>query len=163
MKRSGLVLVVVMAMVAPMAWSQETGESAGRYATYTISLDSSELPDGGRVDVSHFRQIVFSDAPGHPLDGTNADCVGMMIFTASGAITSASGSCYIKDVAGNGASMWWRMDEAATADCPMICGSWGYFDGYGAFKGISGSGTWKQTSLFADGNMGTWEGSFSLK
>jgi len=163
MKNCVLAFVIVMVAMVPAVFGQESGASSGRYATYTISADSTELPDGGRVDISHFRQIVFADQPGHPLDGTNADCVGMMLFAKGGAITSASGSCYVKDAAGNGASMWWRMDEAGTADCPAMCGSWGYFDGYGKFKGVSGSGTWKQTSLFPDGNMGTWKGSYSMK
>ena len=163
MKRCGILCVVVMMAAVPGAFAQSTGDGGGRYATHTMSVDSTELPDGGRVEVSHFRQVVFADKAGNPLDGTNADCVGMNMFSKGGAVTSASGSCYISDASGNGASMWWRMDEAGTAGCPILCGSWGYFDGYGKFKGISGSGTWKQTSLFPDGSIGTWTGSYSLK
>lgn len=163
MKRCGLVLAAAMLMMVPSVFGQGPGSDAGRYATHNISVDSTELPGGGHVDILHYHQVVFADDPASPLDGTSGDCVGMTMFAGSGAVTTASGSCYIKDAAGNGVSMWWRMDTAGTADCPMMCGSWGYFDGYGKFKGITGQGTWKQVNMFADGHTGTWTGSYSLK
>ena len=144
MKRCGILWCAVMLAVMSGGFAQASENGGGRYATYTISVDSTELPGGGHVEISHFYQVVFADDTGDPLDGTHADCVGMTMFASSGAATSASGSCYIKDASGNGISMWWRMDEGGTPACPNSCGSWGYFDGYGTFKGISGSGTWKR-------------------
>ncbi len=70
-------------------------------------------------------------------------------------ILSGSGVCYPKDVHGDGTSLRWKIEQAATATCPDQCGSFSYLDGYGRFKGITGTGTWVRTHLFSDGAMGT--------
>jgi hypothetical protein len=161
MKRVGNVVAILLIMAAPAVFGGDSGTATGRFATHTMSTDSTELPDGGRVDVAHYYQITFSDQAGHPLDNTNANCVGMYVFSMDGSVASASGTCFGADVGGNMTSFWWRLEEAGTASCPGMCGSWGYFDGTGKFKGITGSGTFRQTTMFPEGSTGTWKGSFS--
>ncbi len=161
MKRVGTVFTVLLILVAPAVFGGDSGTATGRFATHTMSTDSTELPDGGRVDIVHYNQFAFSDQPGHPIDNTTADCVGRYLFSNDGDVEAASGICFATDAGGNMTSFWWRFEEAATANCPLMCGSWGYFDGTGKYKGVSGTGTWKQSSVFGDDGVGTWKGSFS--
>lgn len=161
MKRVACAMVLVLVITAPAVFGQDNG--SGRFGMHNMSTNSTDLPGGGRVDVVHYHQVVFADQPGHPLDNTAADCVGMYRFNAGGTIDSASGSCFTKDAEGDGSSFWWRFEKQGTSDCPGVCGTWGYYDGFGKFKGISGSGVWQQTTMFPDGGAGTWEGTYTLK
>jgi hypothetical protein len=92
-----------------------------------------------------------------------ADCVGLFVVSADGAIVAASGSCYSQDAAGDGLSYWWRMEKGGTADCPDLCGSYGYFAGYGKYQGITGAGNWERQGLVADGSVGVWDGTYSMR
>jgi len=162
MKRVLFAAAILTIVATPAVFAGDSGSGSGRFATHNGSTEVTSLPDGGRVEVAHYHQTVFASQAGHPLDNTNADCVGMYVFSADGAPSSASGSCFGKDADGDGTSYWWRLDKAGTSDCPGLCGSWGYFDGTGKFKGISGNGTFKQSTIFPDGSTGTWKGSYSI-
>jgi hypothetical protein len=162
MKRVGTVFTVLLIVAAPAVFGGDSGTASGRFATHTMSTDATDLPDGGRVEIAHYYQATFSDQEGFPLDNTSSDCVGMYVFSKTGAVASASGTCFGTDADGNMISLWWRHEQGGTASCPNMCGSWGYFDGTGKLKGISGGGTFNQTTLFPEGSTGTWKGSYSI-
>ncbi len=154
---------LALALCIPLtAYAQKSGSATGRYSTFTISQDMEELPDGTTTMNMYYHQAAFSDKPGHPIDNTTANCVGLLRLHADGTFASGSGSCFSTDAEGNGASFWWRATDAGTTSCPDLCGAWGYFAGYGKFAGITGEGTWTRTSLFTDGSIGKWTGSYKL-
>lgn len=161
MKTVAYVVAVVLMVSVPGAFGADAG--SGRFANHNMSTQSSDLPGGGRIDVVHYHQVTFADQPGHPLDNTIADCVGLYRFSKDDAVESASGSCFGRDADGDGTSFWWRLEAQGTADCPTMCGVWGYYAGSGKFDGISGGGTWQQTTVFPDAGTGTWQGTHSLK
>ena len=160
MRRVVSVMALALVIAVPAAFGEDN--ESGRYATRNLSTDSTDLANGGRVDVVH-HQATFADQPDHPLDNTVADCVGMYRITPDGTLGSASGSCFSRSASGDGTSYWWRFEKQGTADCPGLCGTWGFYDGFGKFKGISGTGTWQQTADFGDGGMGTWTATTNLK
>lgn len=143
--------------------AQQSGKATGRFGTRTIASEITEMPGGGAMELSHYHQVTFADDASHPMNNQTADCVGLFLTSPEGNPVSASGSCFGKDAEGDGLSFWWRMDKAGTADCPNLCGSFGYFAGYGKFKSVSGTGTWRVTAPFPDGNLGVWESSFSMR
>ena len=138
-------------------------EASGRYATHNGQEVTQDLPGGGKVQISHYSQITFASDKSHPLDNVSSDCVGRFQMAANDALVSGDGMCTGVDTEGNSASFWWRVDKADTADCPGLCGSWGYFNGTGKFKGIEGAGTWVRDSMFHNGSSGTWRGTAKLK
>jgi len=163
MFKKPLVTLLVLTLAASVAASAaESGSAKGHYANHVTSVDTVELPGGGSVQVSHFKQITFADNPNHPTHENALDCIGVLRADADGNTTMNSGSCFGEDGKGNSVSSWWRQDEAGTESCPTACGSWGYFDGGGKYKGISGTGTWVATMSFENANSGTWESSYSL-
>lgn len=161
----GITCTTLMVLLAgPTALlAQQSSAVKGRYGTRTTASQTTQMPDGRTVEVNHYHQVTFADDASHPLNNQTADCIGQFLMSAEGNPVSASGSCYGKDADGDGVSYWWRMREAGTAACPNLCGSFGYFSGYGKFKGITGGGTWQVTAPFPEGSLGTWEGSYSIK
>jgi hypothetical protein len=72
-------------------------------------------------------------------------------MSKEGKVISGSGACLLKTSSGDGVSHAWKFEQAGTADCPDLCGSFSYTDGYGKFAGISGGGNWARTHIFTDG------------
>ena len=154
--------VLAVAWLLPGALhAQTSGE--GRYATFNTDVEEMEMPDGGMMVLSHYRQVVFADRADNPLDGLPADCIGQFLVGPDGKTRAASGTCFGHDEAGNGASYWFRMDAAGTAQCPDMCGSFGYFAGYGKYAGIEGEGTWRREATTPTGGHGSWKGTYKLK
>jgi hypothetical protein len=138
-------------------------EASGRYATANGQEMTQELPDGSKIQISHYTQISFANDSNHPLDNMSSDCVGRFHMAANDTLVTGDGMCTGFDAQGNSATFWWRVDQANTSDCPDLCGSWGYFNGTGKFKGIEGSGTWARDTMFQNGSSGTWKGTAKLK
>ncbi len=161
MRSTTTLLAVPLLMGVSMSGLAE--ETGGRYATHNSHEVTQEMPDGTKVVVSHYSQITFASDSSHPLDNVSSDCVGRFHTTADDAFISADGMCTSFTAQGDTASFWWRADQANTADCPDLCGSWGYFNGTGKYKGIEGSGTWVRNTLFHNGSSGTWKGNAKLK
>lgn len=153
--------IVAAAMMVPVG--AVAAEASGRYATHNGQEIAQELADGSTMLVSHYTQITFADDRSHPLDNVSSDCVGRFHTAADGALISGDGMCSGVDPDGNSASFWWRVEKAGTADCPDLCGAWGYFNGTGKYQGIEGSGTWVRDTLFHNGSSGTWKGDAKLK
>lgn len=154
-------IVCALLLTVPVAgFAQET---SGRYATSNGQEITQELPDGSKIQITHYTQISFAADSSHPLDNMSSDCVGRFHMSANDTPVSSDGMCTGFDGQGNSATFWWRMDEANTSDCPDLCGSWGYFNGTGKFNGIEGSGTWARETTFHNGSSGTWTGTAKLK
>lgn len=162
-KTTVCLFVLVTLATSSVIFAEASGSATGRYAIHVTSAERSELPGGGVVELSHYRQTIFAEDGEHPIDNSSADCVGMFRVSPAGALTAGSGACFTKTADGDGASFWWRMDAAGTESCPTLCGVWGYFDGYGKLADIRGNGWWKQTVAFSDGSIGTWGGSYSIE
>lgn len=163
MVKKTLVTALILSLGVSFAVSAaESGSGKGTWANHNTSVDKVELPGGGSILVQHTKQFHTAEQPDHPLDNTIADCVGVFRFDAGGNVTAASGSCFVSDSDGDRSSFWWRQEEGGTESCPVACGKWGYFAGDGKYAGISGTGTWAQTTVFTDGGSGTWESTYSI-
>lgn len=157
---TGMITLAAMLAMPALAVAQET---TGRYATHDGASTVREMPDGSKVQVTHYSQISFAADKSHPLDNKSADCMGRFHISADGALLSGSGTCTSFDADGNTASFWWRIDKTDTSDCAGACGAWGYYAGTGKFKGIKGSGTFHRDTMFPNGSSGTWKGEATVK
>lgn len=155
---------LTVALCIPLtAYAQMSDSATGRYTTFPISQDMEDLPDGTTIVNSYYHQAAFADKPGHPIDNTTANCVGLFRLNEDGSVASASGSCFSMSADGDQASFWWRATDGGTTSCPDLCGVWGYFAGTGKLAGIAGEGTWTRAAVFADGSsVGKWTGSYKL-
>ena len=138
-------------------------ESAGTFANVNGKSTTTTLPDGRTEVISHYTQITSSNKADDPVGNTESACVGRFVQSGDGAVLSASGICFSTNVSGDGGSWWWKADEIGTSKCPDMCGSFGWIDGHGKFKGISGMGTWVRTAVLANSAMGTYKSTYSLK
>lgn len=137
-------------------------QATGLFASHNGLTTETKLPDGRKEIVAHYYILFVSNKPEDPLNNTAGDCVVNMIQSADAKTLSGSGVCFPKDVHGDGASLWWKIEESGTVRCPDQCGTFGYVDGYGRFKGVTGTGSWVRTHLFNDGSMGTITSTFTL-
>jgi hypothetical protein len=104
--------------------------------------------------------VLISDGP---LGNSENQCVGAWVKTKDGATMARSGSCLSLTDSGDGRSIWWRQTEIATAKCPIACGVFGIYAGFGKDKGLAGEGTWQLKSVFPGGaGMGTFEVTTSM-
>jgi len=158
MKKPGVWLAAV-ALLAVSA-TASAGESSGWYTTTDGKQDVTELPDGRKIVVSHYYQLSRSDNADDPINGMDSDCIGQFLIGKDGKMLSGSGSCFSHNGKGDGSSWWWKVDEMGTAKCPDACGSFGYVNGFGKLKGISGGGNWVRTDLMSRGSMGTYKSKF---
>ncbi len=162
-KRVLIALVVAVVAGSLTAGAGEPGSGSGHFTNYFQDVTLTEMPDGSMAQLFHYSSMMVADPAGHPSANTAAECVGALRMNASGAVTSGSGSCFAKTADGHGYSYWWQVEEAGTADCPELCGVWGYYGGYGRFDGLEGTGTWKTTASFGESaSMGTWANSYSM-
>ncbi len=159
MKRSSFWLTATALLVLSAAAS--AGESTGYYTTHAGKSTETVLPDGHKLVVSQYYQLAKSDKADDPINGTESDCVGYFLLDRDGKMLSGSGSCFSHNTSGDGSSWWWKVDEIGTAKCPDACGSFGYVDGFGKLKGVTGSGTWVRTDLTANGSFGTYKSKYS--
>lgn len=156
-----LITLASLFLIAPAAAVAQSGEATGHYATRTTMSTSTELADGGMMQLSHWTQVTFADERGAPLDRLLSDCVGAFRVEADESVTHASGSCMGKDAEGNMLSWWWQMTESGTDSCPDMCGAFGLYGGYGSYEGMTGDGSWIRETNQAEGGTGTWRVAYS--
>jgi hypothetical protein len=137
------------------AYAQDSGSFIGD----TYKVESRERPDGSIAQFFWYRQGFTGPADSNdPLANNAADCIGVLIVTVDGTTRSGSGSCHIQTAdAASGASGWWKVTAAGTAECPEVCGDYGFYGGYGDYEGATGGGTWVRSAVFPNGmSIGTW-------
>jgi hypothetical protein len=150
-----LFTVLSLLMLAPsFAIAQDGG--GGRYATRNGTVTTTELADGGTMQMSHYTQVTFADDADNPLDGHMGDCAGLFMVDAAGTTTHASGSCISRDAEGDFISYWWQMTDGGTDECPDLCGVFSLYGGYGKYEGLTGRGRWQRLTTSANGGTGTW-------
>lgn len=141
----------------------DAGSGSGHFTNHFSDVMVAEMADGSMVQTLHYSNISMADDPHNPSANVAHDCVGQLRMNAKGEVTSGSGMCFGTAPDGHGFSHWWQVEEAGTADCPQLCGTWGYFGGYGRFAGLEGTGTWETTATFGESaSMGTWTNSYSM-
>lgn len=132
------------------------GESAGSYMTFVRAASESTLPDGSRSRLIHYYHAGVDQKGDSPFAGKTSECVGRMILSSAGRVIAGSGFCFAQDATGNGGSWTWKVTDAATENCPQVCGTFQWAEGYGNTKGASASGVWRQTYGGKDGGTGTY-------
>ena len=155
------IVSVTATVLLAVSFGAAAGEATGYYTTHDGKSVESTLPDGRKIVVSHYYQLAKSDKADDPINNTESNCVGKVVLSKDGEVLSGSGSCFSQDPSGDGSLWWWKVDEAGTAKCPDLCGSFGYVEGYGKLKGTKGGGTWVRTNVFAEGSMGTFKSSYT--
>ena len=158
MKKPGVWLAAA-ALLAVSA-TASAGESTGIYTTHSGKSTETALPGGRTLVLSEYYQLAKSDKADDPINGTESDCVGQFLMGSDGKMISASGTCFSHNGKGDGSSWWWKMDETGTSKCPDACGSFGYIDGFGKLKGVSGGGTWERTDVMPKGSFGTFKSKY---
>ena len=155
-------LASLLLLAGPAALFAQSGSGEGRYGTRTFASETTELPDGRTLTTNHFHQVTFADDPSHVMNDLIGDCVGQFLASPDGNPLGANGICFNKDINGDGVSWWWRQEASGTADCPHICGVFGFLDGSGKFDGITGEGTWQVTAPFDLGGVGAWQITYTI-
>jgi len=155
------VLLLTVAAMACLSATASAGESVGYYTTHSGKSQETTLPNGHKIVVSHYYQLTKSEKEDDPISGMESDCVGQFLLNKDGNMIWGSGSCFSHNNQGDGSSWWWKVDETGTENCPDACGSFGYVDGFGKLKGVTGGGTWVRTDLLASGSIGTYKSKYS--
>jgi hypothetical protein len=159
MKKS--VLWLAAAALLAVSATASAGEAEGFYATHSGKAHETALPDGSKVVVSHYYQLTKSNSADDPISGMDSDCIGRFLLGKDGKMVSGSGSCFSQNGKGDGSFWWWKVDEVGTATCPDACGSFGYVDGFGKLKGVTGGGTWVRTDVTPNGGIGTYKSKYT--
>lgn len=150
-------VAALLFVLSPIALSAQQ-KTSGTYATMPVDAEEMDLPNDRILQQSVYRMVVFATDPASPLNNISSHCTSATVASPDGAIMANSGYCFNLDAAGNGYSMWWQETEAGTAGCPLRCGRFGLYAGYGKFRDVGGTGVWRAESALADGTgMGTWE------
>lgn len=155
-------LLMVFVLGTLSAFAGDSGSGSGQFANHDNIVEMTEMPDGSSTMVVHYSSVTLADDSDHPSADMAAECVGVMRMNADGTFGSGEGTCFGTTADGDTQSYWWKVDEAGTAACPDMCGSWGYFAGTGSFDGLQGTGTWKRSHVIGDLSWGTWKNSYSM-
>jgi hypothetical protein len=124
----------------------------GQYSTIRLSTDTVSAPNGSAVVHLTYGLVIVGDDPGGLFNNGKGDCVGAMVLSDEGTPVAMSGWCFITDMDGDGWWQWWKTEEIGTPDCPIMCGTWGNYNGVGKFENVSVSGTFRGLASFADGS-----------
>ena len=159
LKRVVTVCVAIVVVGSLTALAGDSGSGNGHFTDFYSDMKVTTMPDGSMVQVFHYTNMTLSEDPDHPSANTAHECIGEMRITAAGAVSSGSGMCSKKATDGHGYSYWWEVEKAATPDCPVMCGVWSYYGGYGRFENLQGEGTWEvETEFEVIGNLRpSWE------
>ncbi len=152
---------MMAATLLVVSTSSLAAETSGTYMTFLRSANESILPDGNRVRVMHYYHVGTSERAESPFAGKSSECVGRMVVSGSGKVLAGTGFCFAQDDAENGGAWTWKIDESGTADCPAVCGSFSWVEGYGSNRNASASGKWRQTGANRNGNVGSYTVTFT--
>lgn len=148
MMRRLLIPLLATGLLAPVTLlAQQAGTHSDRYSTVQVSHDTIVSADGQKVLEERFTLIQFADDPESPFHELTGHCWGAVIFAGPETAAAAGGVCHMMDGEGSGYFSSWVWEESETEACPIRCGSYQDFNGYGRFAGMSGSGRWNLTAL----------------
>jgi hypothetical protein len=132
---------------------------SGTFATSDLTLDTLVLSEDRVVTRGVNGILVDADDPSNPFSGQNGQCLGKTVAAQEAILVISGGACFAENAEGDGYWWWWRVTEAGTEECPMECGTWSIFLGFGRFEGATGGGTYRATAQNADGTgSGEWQG-----
>lgn len=152
LRRLAVSVFVMCLVVTTNIFAQQSSTTTGRYSSVRISTDTVGSPNGGSVVHFKYGMLTHSDDPNNLLDNGKGDCVGASVLSEDGTPVAVSGWCFLTDTDGDGYFQWWQVDETATPECPIMCGTWGTYNGFGKFENVSASGTFSAVTSFADGS-----------
>lgn len=159
--RTSMLSAITLALLTASA-AAAAAETAGHYYNHTTSEKKIALPNGNTAVQTHFFEMIVTDDANDPTNHLAGSCTSQTIVSKDGKTLSASGICFLKDSDGDSLPHWYKFGESGTASCPNGCGSYGFMPGTGKFKGLTGSGTWKQTHKFGDvASSGTFKQTYS--
>jgi hypothetical protein len=160
-KKNTILLTMTALMAVPAG--AIAGNSVLRFTNHFYKKIETTLPDGRKAVALQYYSTNTSDKADDPMNNTAGDCVGQLILSKEGKTLAGSGNCVAQNVSGDGMTLWWKVDEAGTAKCPDLCGSFGTVDAYGKLKGMTSSGTWVTTHVFAEGSLGILKSTYTMK
>ncbi len=164
LRRLAVSVIVMCIALTTGILAQETVTLAGQYSTVRISTDTVSAPDGGAVVHFTYGLVSSGDDPGGLFNNNKGDCMGTTVLSQDGAPVAAGGWCFVTDMEGDGWWQWWRTEEVATPDCPIMCGTWGSYHGVGKFENVSVKGTFRGVAAYADGSgAGIVEGTYEQR
>ena len=143
---------LVALLIPTVAKAQEAVAHGDQYSVSPVSQDTVMEPDGGMTVRSIFRLSQFADDPNSPFNHLIGYCSGTVVLEEDESAVGAAGGCHMVDSDGSGYWQWWQLDEGETEECPVWCGTYGDYNGYGKFEGYTGKGTWEIVAVFADGS-----------
>lgn len=147
---------VTLAALLAFSSGSFAAETSGTYMSFIRAMNESALPDGTQIRIVHYYHVGTSENAASPFAGKSSECIGRMVVSGSGKMLAGSGFCVAQDDAGNGGWWSWKMDEAGTAACPTVCGSFSWVEGYGSTRNSSATGKWRQTGTSRNGSVGTY-------
>ena len=165
MRFPDLILVIVAAGLAPTClMAQQERTHSDRYSTVMLGQDTIRTADGGMILEERFVVSQFADEEGSPMDKITGHCSGSVIFQAGEIAVAAGGVCHMMDAEGNGYFSSYTWEESFTEECPIRCGSYRDFNGYGKFEGMTGNGRWNLTALLPGMSvMGRHQGTYTWR
>jgi hypothetical protein len=137
-------------------------DASGTYMTFTRSVSETTMPDGSHARLVHSFHVATSNKADSPFDGKTSECVGRMIVSSAGKVVSGGGFCFAQDAAGNGGSWSWKIEATGTPECPQVCGTFKWLEGYGDSKHVTATGTWTQKQRNAEGGLGVFTVKYTL-
>jgi len=147
-------VIVAFAVCLLMPFAVPAQEKVdGNYVTFNLEETIIELPEGRSLVQRTFGQFVTTSDPDSPFFNVKGRCMSDGFRSSSGELIVNAGACVLHNPHGDTYWIWWRLEETATTDCPLACGTWGIFKGIGAFEGVTGGGTWKTTASYPDGTV----------
>jgi hypothetical protein len=154
--KSIVACIAIAVLVPVVGLAQE--EITGTYYSFEGEDTTIELLDGRSLIQGTYQGFLVTDDPDSVFNRVKGRCLSEGVASASGETLEAAGACVLRNGDGDSFWYWWRRTEEGTAACPNACGIWGVLNGTGVFAGVTGSGTWKGTSLYPDGSdSGVWK------
>lgn len=144
--------------------AQRTAAHSDRYSTVQISQDTIFTAQGQMILEERFILSQFADDPASPLNHLTGHCWGSVVFEGEETAIAAAGGCHMMDSEGSGYYQWWKWEDAGTEGCPIRCGSYGDYNGYGRFTGLTGGGRWTlDAELPGRSVLGRHEGTYEWR
>jgi hypothetical protein len=160
-RRLPTLVFVCLALLPVETVAQSNGILSDEYAVVQTSQDTITAPDGTMTLYGTFTMTQFADDKEGPFANLVGHCWHSVVLETEDTAIAAGGACHLSDPEGNGFWQWFKFDEEGTEECPLRCGTFGDYNGYGIFEGYSSEGTWNLIALFPDGSaMGHHRGTY---